>query len=739
MKSGVLHRMAGRLGRWSLAWAGVIVMGTAVNLKAQEGVELLPIAGINRLLTDPASTVPRPVRFQGNVIFISKAGDFCIQDGQAGVMVEPPPDQPRPQLGDRVECSASVAYRTTDLLDPRFVLPASGVRMIGPGELPDAGLLTLPSALMGEASGRRVLVEGVVMQATVENGVVALHLTDSAGWGVVQVHRWEPNLTTRQWWGARLRVTAANVGRGHSALRVTSSDDITVLTPGTADCFQAPLADFPALLKSGPTPARLRVSGTVLQATSDEIYLRSDAGVPLRSSLLSPFQPTRPQPHPLELLAPRRPEGLKQGDRVELIGSPLRLSPWWQMSYSSIRQLGPAALPLPVEVGSGQNPIPFACDLITLTGRVRWQEGGSGTRLSLDSGGVEVHAILTADEEPSVPWQPGDVIRASGLLLPAEHGRPLTLQVTGALERLSDPPSAWHTLTPLARQWIAGLIVILGAALAGAWWLQRIVRQRTAALAGANEALQAEVAVRVRAEQELARALQQERELSELKTAFVNTVSHEFRTPLGITMSAVELLQHYEDRLPPEQKAELLDDIQRSTRNMAGLMEQVLLLGRAEAGRLSYRPQPVDLEQLARILTDEQLSSTTRKCPIEWTAENDLSGAHADESLLRHIFTNLLSNAVKYSPARAPVHFHARREGNMAVFTVRDHGIGIPDKDLPHLFEAFQRASNVGEIPGTGLGLVISKRCAELHGGTIEVDSTPGEGTTFTVRIQAWE
>jgi signal transduction histidine kinase len=105
---------------------------------------------------------------------------------------------------------------------------------------------------------------------------------------------------------------------------------------------------------------------------------------------------------------------------------------------------------------------------------------------------------------------------------------------------------------------------------------------------------------------------------------------------------------------------------------------------------------------------------------------------------MRHIFINLLSNGVKYSPAGTTVHFRARREGLMAVFTVQDSGIGIPEADLPTLFEAFHRASNVGDIPGTGLGLVISKRCAELHSGSIQVKSKSGEGTTFTVRIPAW-
>jgi signal transduction histidine kinase len=168
---------------------------------------------------------------------------------------------------------------------------------------------------------------------------------------------------------------------------------------------------------------------------------------------------------------------------------------------------------------------------------------------------------------------------------------------------------------------------------------------------------------------------------------------------------------------------------------MAGLMEQVLVLGRVEAGKLGYRPAPIDIDVLAAKLTDESLSATNRKCPILWQPSGDLSNAHADESLLRHIFGNLITNAVKYSPEGTPVLFSAHRDGNDAVFTIQDQGIGIPEQDIPNLFEAFYRCSNVGEIPGTGLGLVIVKRCIDLHSGTIHLDSKPGTGTTFTIRL----
>jgi PAS domain S-box-containing protein len=234
---------------------------------------------------------------------------------------------------------------------------------------------------------------------------------------------------------------------------------------------------------------------------------------------------------------------------------------------------------------------------------------------------------------------------------------------------------------------------------------------------------------------ELQRALEQERELGELKSRFVTMVSHEFRTPLGIIMSAVELLQHYSDRLPEEEKKLQLHEIQSSTKHMGGLMEQVLLLGRAEAGKLTCKPLPLDLVAFTERIMDETQSITTRKCLITLQIEGELSGARADEALLRHILSNLVSNAVKYSPPGGAVRLIIRREGPNAVIAIIDHGIGIPEKDRARLFEAFHRCSNVGETPGTGLGLVIVKRCVDLHGGHLDLESAAGQGTTFTVRL----
>jgi signal transduction histidine kinase len=114
---------------------------------------------------------------------------------------------------------------------------------------------------------------------------------------------------------------------------------------------------------------------------------------------------------------------------------------------------------------------------------------------------------------------------------------------------------------------------------------------------------------------------------------------------------------------------------------------------------------------------------------------SSLEGAVSDETVLRHILCNLLSNAVKYSEPGSPVEFTAARRDVNAIFTIRDHGIGIPSEDQPKLFTSFTRGRNVGTRPGTGLGLVVVQRCVELHRGTIALDSAPGVGTTVIVSL----
>lgn len=248
------------------------------------------------------------------------------------------------------------------------------------------------------------------------------------------------------------------------------------------------------------------------------------------------------------------------------------------------------------------------------------------------------------------------------------------------------------------------------------------------------QAVMHDLTERKRAEAELQNALAKERELRQLKSEFVSLVSHEFRTPLEVIMSSADNLSRYHDRLAPEKRADLLRNINKSVRRMAGMMEEVLVLGRLESERMTFSPRPIDLAAFCRRVCDELASATGTRCPIR--LQTELAGAaHGDESLLRHIFANLISNAVKYSPEGAPVEFSVARERALAVCRIADRGCGIPDADRARLFEAFHRGANVRHIPGTGLGLLIVRRCVELHGGEIEFESVEGHGTTFTVRL----
>ncbi len=240
---------------------------------------------------------------------------------------------------------------------------------------------------------------------------------------------------------------------------------------------------------------------------------------------------------------------------------------------------------------------------------------------------------------------------------------------------------------------------------------------------------------RKQAELEMARALSREKELGELKSSFISMVSHEFRTPLGVILSAADVLERYFDRLSAEDRACHLEMIQRSTKNLAKLMEEVLLLGTVEERHMRFTPAPLDLGALARSLADEMVSATHSVCPLVFAARGPLAGAVGDESLLRHILTNILSNAVKYSEPGSPVEFTGTREGSNVVFTVRDRGIGIPAEDQGRIFRSFTRGRNVGQRPGTGLGLLIVERCVQLHGGTVELESTAGAGTTVTITL----
>jgi PAS domain S-box-containing protein len=243
-----------------------------------------------------------------------------------------------------------------------------------------------------------------------------------------------------------------------------------------------------------------------------------------------------------------------------------------------------------------------------------------------------------------------------------------------------------------------------------------------------------DITERRRAEAEIQSALAKEKELSDLKSRFANMTSHEFRTPLTTILFSAELLQKYGAKWTQAKQEQHLCRIQTSVNRMTQLLDDVLLIGKAEAGKLEFNPYSIDLNQFCQDLVEE-IQNTTARHQITFTTKLDRPRAEMDEKLLRHIFSNLLTNAVKYTPQGGTIDFELACQQDDAIFRLRDSGIGIPNRDRAQLFDSFHRASNVGSISGTGLGLAIVKTSVELHGGTITVESEIDVGTTFEVTL----
>ncbi len=246
-----------------------------------------------------------------------------------------------------------------------------------------------------------------------------------------------------------------------------------------------------------------------------------------------------------------------------------------------------------------------------------------------------------------------------------------------------------------------------------------------------------DITERRRAEIEMQRALDKEKELSELKSRFISIASHEFRTPLTTILSSAELLEHYSHRWTDAKKLEYLKRIQTAVRHMVDLINDVLVVGKSDAGKQAFEPEPLDLIGFCGSIINEIQPDSSHPQPIVFHVRGDCANAVMDERLLRHILSNLLSNAVKYSPPDMSIEFSLHGRDGQVTFEISDHGIGIPPDDLAHLYDTFHRASNVGNVPGTGLGMTIVKRSVDLHRGMIDVRSRVGEnsGTTFTVTL----
>jgi two-component system, sensor histidine kinase and response regulator len=227
-------------------------------------------------------------------------------------------------------------------------------------------------------------------------------------------------------------------------------------------------------------------------------------------------------------------------------------------------------------------------------------------------------------------------------------------------------------------------------------------------------------------------ALEKEQELRLLKSKMIAMFSHDFRNPLAAILSSVNTMRIYADRMDDQRRLKHFIRAEASVKQLMQMLDDMLAIAQVDSGNLSYSPELLNLSELFQQVVEEFRFIDGETHLLTFTSQ--YGGAIlADRRLLRQIMVNLISNALKYSPQGSEVKFSLQNTGDHLELTFQDHGIGIPESDLPRMFTTFQRGSNTGSIAGTGLGLAIVKQAVDLHGGRIDLESKVGVGTTFTV------
>lgn len=250
--------------------------------------------------------------------------------------------------------------------------------------------------------------------------------------------------------------------------------------------------------------------------------------------------------------------------------------------------------------------------------------------------------------------------------------------------------------------------------------LELVVNERTAALAKAHE--------------DLKKALEAERGLSELKSRFVSMASHEFKTPLTSILSSASLLERYNDTDQQERRDKHIQRIKQSVQNLTNILNEFLSLEKIDSGRVDIHQDHIFLNEMMEQIREEfvPLLHPNQKIKVELAETCEII---SDSHLLKNIMINLISNAIKYSMEGKDITVRVIELQEEIQIEVEDQGIGIPDEDKKHMFERFFRAANVLNIQGTGLGLTIVKRYVDLLKGDISFDSTLEKGTTFRVKL----
>lgn len=228
--------------------------------------------------------------------------------------------------------------------------------------------------------------------------------------------------------------------------------------------------------------------------------------------------------------------------------------------------------------------------------------------------------------------------------------------------------------------------------------------------------------------------IHREQALMSIKGSLTSAVAHEFGTPLSAIRMKTSILSKYLDKLSTENIVLKLQQIDSEVNRMIGSLDDLLFINRVYGSQGDLRFEPFDLEVFCKFLL-EQIREQFVETNITFSCSGETTNATLDRHLVRYILSNLISNAVKYSPSGGEVRLEVHCAAREVVFTVIDHGIGIPEEDVDLILTPFFRARNAGDITGMGLGLSIVKTCVEMYDGSIQIMSKLGEGTTFRVSL----
>ena len=231
-------------------------------------------------------------------------------------------------------------------------------------------------------------------------------------------------------------------------------------------------------------------------------------------------------------------------------------------------------------------------------------------------------------------------------------------------------------------------------------------------------------------------AIEEAKQLSELRSRFLSMLCHQFRSSLNVISFANSLLKRYANKRTDDRKLSYLDNIQTAVEQISQLLDELVFFGKLEVGQIDFEPKPFELDEFCQsLIAKMQPLWDGKRQTIEFLSSHNCEATYIDRNILHHILTNLLSNAIKYSPNDSKIEFEVLCEKEQAVIKIKDRGIGITEVDQQRIFDPLFRGSNVGSIPGNGLGLSIAKNLVHMHGGKIEVESKVGIGTSFIVTL----